>query len=325
MQSGSGEPPQEPRAAQAPDSGTASGDPPRCPVCGGERCTPSFVKDGFAHFDCRGCRTLFLHPVPSAAALARHYQARPECTRSSQCWERDAPHTRHYEALWDRALGQIEAGSGVGPLLDVGCGGGQFLAFAGGRGWDALEGIEPSPPAAAAARERTGAAVHEADFLGAELAPDRYAGITLWNVIEHAASPRAFVRQAARLLRPGGVFVADCPNRDGLTLRLIGDAAYVVMPPEHLTYFSHRSLRTLLVAEGLRVRSLSSNTIYVNDWVRHLGRIQEESKARRSHLAWYTRFTRFRAFLWGIALANLVLGLTRLGDQLLVVAQKPRT
>ena len=63
------------------------------------------------------------------------------------------------------------------------------------------------------------------------------------HVAEHAPAPRVFAAEVARLLRPKGVFVADCPNRYGVTLRLIGQRAYVVMPPEHVTYFCHRSLR----------------------------------------------------------------------------------
>ena len=92
--------------------------------------------------------------MPSASELERYYGAEAEHTRSRQCWSREEVHYRHYEAIWSEALARIEENSGRGPLLDVGCGGGQFLAFARARGWRELEGVEPSPEAAERARQR---------------------------------------------------------------------------------------------------------------------------------------------------------------------------
>ena len=296
---------------------------PRCPVCAGTNARPSFTKDDYEHFHCQDCDALYLFPVPSDAELSEYYVAQEAATRSSQCWERGEQDYRHYEPIWDSALRKIEQRAGKGPLLDVGCGGGQFLAFARERGWDEIEGIEVAPGAASRAAEVSGAQIHSVDFLASGFAAERYAGITMWNVIEHARDPGAFAREVARLLRPQGMYVADCPNRRGITMRVIGKAAYVVMPPEHLTYFSHKSLRRLLDDAGLRVRELSSNTVYINDWVRYLGAHKAEAEAREAHLAWYARATRSRLSLGMIAFANVLLNATGLGDQMLVAAQKP--
>jgi len=296
---------------------------PECPICGGAKADPSFEKDGFAHFHCRDCQALYLFPVPSQNELSDHYVARQDETRSSQCWEREEHDYRHYEAIWDQALRAIERTAGRGPLLDVGCGGGQFLAYAKRRGWKELEGIEYAPAAAARAHQRSGAEIHSIDFLASGLAADRYAGVTMWNVIEHARDPRAFVAEVYRVLRPSGIYIADCPNRYGVTMRVIGASAYVVMPPEHLTYFSHRSLRRLLESSGLEIERLASNTIYINDWVRFLGKPAEETQAREQHLSWYSRFTGSSLALGLIQLANVLLNATRLGDQMWVAARKP--
>lgn len=146
----------------------------------------------------------------------------------------------------------------------------------------------------------------------------------MWNVIEHASNPRAFVSEVHRLLRPAGTFVADCPNRHGITMRAIGKAAYVVMPPEHLTYFNHRSLRHLLESAGLEIRKLESNTIYINNWVRFLTKPKEEEQARETHLSWYSRATGSSLGMRLIGLANVALNATRLGDQMLVSARRPK-
>ena len=295
---------------------------PTCPICHSQTARLAFEKEGFRHYACRECQAIYLFPVPDENELSDYYVAKEAETRSSQCWEREEHDYRHYEAIWDAALSDIERRAGRGPLLDVGCGGGQFLAFAKRRGWSELEGIEYAPGAAEVARARSGAEVHSVDFLSSGLAGDRYAGVTMWNVIEHAPSPRAFVGEVQRLLRPGGVYVADCPNRFGVTMRFIGEDAYVVKPPEHLTYFSHRSLRHLLETSGLVVERLSSNTIYINDWVRFLKRPAAEAEAREQHLSWYTRFTSSSLMLAMIGVANSFLSAARLGDQMLISASK---
>jgi hypothetical protein len=106
-------------------------------------------------------------------------------------------------------------------------------------------------------------------------------------------------------------------------MRLLGKRASIVMPPEHLTYWSHRSLRTLLEPAGFRIRRLESNTVYLGDWVRFLGRSREESAALASHRTWYERATRPAMAPRLIGLANALLGAARIGDQMLVAAQRP--
>jgi 2-polyprenyl-3-methyl-5-hydroxy-6-metoxy-1,4-benzoquinol methylase len=296
---------------------------PECPVCNGRDSVAAFSKEGFHHFHCATCKAVYLYPVPSGDVLAEYYVEREEATRSSQCWAREENDYRHYEPIWDQALRLIERGSGRGPLLDVGCGGGQFLAFARKRGWEQLEGIEYAPGAAARARERSGAEIHSVDFLTSSLVAEHYAGITMWNVIEHAPAPQAFVAEVKRLLRPSGIFVADCPNLYGLTMRVIGTDAYVVMPPEHVTYFSHRSLRHLLENAGLRVERLASNTFYINDWLRHFSKPKDEAEAREVHLTWYARVTGSGLGIALIRFANVFLNALRLGDQMFVASRKP--
>lgn len=297
---------------------------PECPVCSASESREAFSKDGFRHFDCPRCRALYLFPAPTEEELTAFYVAQAEETCSSMCWERGAQHLRHYEKIWDAALQKIEEYSGRGPLLDVGCGGGQFLAFARERGWSQLEGIEPSPPAAALAEERSGATVHSDGFLDLRLEAGRFSAVTMWNVLEHAAAPRAFAEEVHRLLAPSGLFVADCPNRHGVTMRLLGKGAFIVAPPEHVTYFCHRSLRALLEPVGFDIRGLETNTIYLQDWLRFLRRAGDEVEARAAHQTWYSRLTGSDLALRGIDLANVFLNVARLGDQMFVMAQKAR-
>jgi SAM-dependent methyltransferase len=92
-------------------------------------------------------------------------------------------------------------------LLDVGCGGGQFLDLARKHGWTPT-GMEVSPPGAALARRR-GFPVYEA--LG-DLPDDTFDAVTLWNVVDFFARPVEQMQEIRRVLTPGGLVFVRTPN-----------------------------------------------------------------------------------------------------------------
>ena len=81
--------------------------------------------------------------------------------------------------------------------------------------------------------------------------PDGYDLVYGVHVIEHVGDPRAFVRSAARLLRPGGMLLLVTPAGDSDGLRWFGRAWWMLEDPTHVGFFSAHSLATLLRAEGL--------------------------------------------------------------------------
>jgi len=103
-------------------------------------------------------------------------------------------------------------------VLDVGCGGGYFLKHL-ERRFDAF-GMDVSPAALKEAKTRTGSPL----FLGsAEDLPfenDFVKAITAFDVVEHLADPRAFFRQAYRILSNEGYLIISTPNPESLGSRL---------------------------------------------------------------------------------------------------------
>jgi ubiquinone/menaquinone biosynthesis C-methylase UbiE len=118
---------------------------------------------------------------------------------------------------WRDALGPIAPG----PLLDLGCGTGSFLAAVGGEGRPAW-GIDIALRWLLVARKRLDeeGLSHVRLVCGcAERLPfldRRFAGIVAGDVIEHVADPPATLTESYRVLAPGGrVFLAS-PNRFSL-------------------------------------------------------------------------------------------------------------
>jgi 2-polyprenyl-3-methyl-5-hydroxy-6-metoxy-1,4-benzoquinol methylase len=100
------------------------------------------------------------------------------------------------------------------PVLDIGCGRGEFLAVLGEIGVEA-RGIDADPEMVAHCRDE-GLAVEEADASGylARLEDGSLGGIFCAHMLEHL-EPRALFRvleHAAAKLRPSGLFVAETPN-----------------------------------------------------------------------------------------------------------------
>lgn len=134
-----------------------------------------------------------------------------------------------------------------GPILDVGCAHGQFLALLRALTPDdsRIGGVELAAGAAAIARQR-GLAVACTDIVA--FAPSgRCQAVTAWDLIEHLAAPADFVARVATWLAPDGLFCFSTPD---------GQAAHHLPAPdawpgfghsyEHVSYFSRAGLTALL-------------------------------------------------------------------------------
>jgi SAM-dependent methyltransferase len=147
-----------------------------------------------------------------------------------------------------------------GRLLDVGCAGGHFLAAARAAGWRAV-GSDLSHAACVAARAGGGPAV-QADAEALPFGAGTLDAVTLVNVLDHTTRPCAVVREAARVLRPGGLLVVRVPNgafhapwaaalgRLGPFVRWRRLDAYPIL---HLFAFGPTALRRLVEGCGFEV------------------------------------------------------------------------
>lgn len=106
-----------------------------------------------------------------------------------------------------------------GPVLDVGCGRGEFLAML-RESRVAASGVETNPLSAALGRE-AGLEIEEGDGIGAleRRAAGSLGAVVAFQVVEHwpAGSTWAFLRAARRALAPGGVLIAETINTDSLS------------------------------------------------------------------------------------------------------------
>lgn len=155
--------------------------------------------------------------------------------------------------------------------LDIGCGGGLFLAALQREGAEAT-GIELNDTRAFYSRTRHGFEVVKRPIEDEHWKPFQgtFDIVTLWDVIEHVNYPQATLRAASAMLKPGGVLSIDTPCRDAfyhrfgeLTYRLSRgkfptflNTMYSSKPFGHKQILSLAEMRGLLESSGLEVVEL---------------------------------------------------------------------
>jgi 2-polyprenyl-6-hydroxyphenyl methylase/3-demethylubiquinone-9 3-methyltransferase len=117
-------------------------------------------------------------------------------------------------------------------VLDVGCAGGFTTEFLSERGAK-VSGLDPSPNLIAAARahaELTGKTIDYRVGYGEKLPYDdaTFEVVTCVDVLEHVEDPAQTVREIARVLAPGGIFLYDTINRTPLSMFMM------ILMPEYL-------------------------------------------------------------------------------------------
>ncbi|MCX6559673.1 MAG: class I SAM-dependent methyltransferase [Candidatus Aminicenantes bacterium] len=244
-----------------------------CPLCGGTRRQTLAVKFGRAILRCRTCGLGWASPAPESRGAPNRYQddgyireAKAALHAGDDGYDPEFAR-RHYHlhlALLAREARRLDERSGRGglrTLLDAGSGLGLFLKAAGDAGW-AAEGVDVSGPAADYARRIVGVRVRSGAFEDANPASDSFDAVTMLDLIEHLEDPAAALREARRVLKPGGILIIQTPDLDSLSRRILGSAWAVLSPWEHLTYFSARSLRIALGRAGFEVESLRNLLIF---------------------------------------------------------------
>jgi SAM-dependent methyltransferase len=185
-------------------------------------------------------------------------------------------------------------------VLDFGCGDGSFLEWMHQRGWQ-VTGLDASLPGVQRIRKELGLEAHCGTLPNPDLESAGYDLITMWHSLEHVHQPFEVLREAHRLLAPGGKLLVAAPNIDSLPFRWFGHVWKGLNLPRHLTHFTPWTLYLMLHRAGFRVgpirmvrragwlrRSARSagDGVPVSRWRRFMA-----SKYAARLVTWYSAFT----------------------------------
>ena len=122
-------------------------------------------------------------------------------------------------------------------------------------GWEKY-GIDVSQTAIERASQKENVIAEKKDI--AEMENNFFDVIHLRGVFEHLLEPLHFVRQVNLKLKENGHLVlSNTPNINGIIPRLFRGRFKLVLPNEHINYFSKRSMQILLEKEGFTINAIT--------------------------------------------------------------------
>ncbi len=154
----------------------------------------------------------------------------------------------HRPALIRREIEKIQGQTGK--TLDIGCGNGQWLLTL-GAGWE-KNGLELSNAGAQMARELSSANVFCGPLESYDT-PHTFDLITAFAIIEHLSDPRILVSWSQRHLKLGGLLVLYTGDTESETALKMGEKWPLYDCEDHVSYFSARAVRRLLLETGFKV------------------------------------------------------------------------
>lgn len=171
---------------------------------------------------------------------------------------------------YDDLLDRFESYRRSGILCEVGAGGGLFLDRARMRGWQ-CRGTEFDPAIVEECRAR-GLVMHCGPVTAHPWERGTADVVVSIEVIEHLRHPMTDLRCMVDLLRPGGLLYVTMPNFNSLSKWLNYGTWTIINYPEHISFFTPRTLHRALSSLGLRRISLRSTGISLNRLRRSHGR-----------------------------------------------------
>jgi 2-polyprenyl-3-methyl-5-hydroxy-6-metoxy-1,4-benzoquinol methylase len=267
------------------------------------RCTSAGYGLHHTIVQCQQCGFVYTNPRWVGDAIINHYVAVEDPLYLQEREGRVLTFQHHLKPL--HAVTGPPAGR---RLLDVGCYTGIFVEIAAAAGWEAW-GVDPSSWAVGEAL-KSGLNVVEGTLSAADFPDEHFDVVTSWDVIEHVSDPAAEIREAYRVLKPGGTLVVHTMDIDSLFARVMGHRWPWFMEM-HLFYFSRKTLVQMVEGVGFQVLRCVPQGRYTR-----LGYLVTRVRAFSRPVAWLMEKV-VRAFhLSGLAVP------INLGDLVTLYAQK---
>jgi len=236
-----------------------------CLICGASRSRTVWHRGAAKIERCLGCGLLFTTERPVENELMAlydgdlliksHFEPAAPIAIPVPEWKQE----EHLQLL----DGVARLGVRNGPLLDVGCFSGMFLANAKKRGFTVV-GVEPNREAFLRLQNELQMNVVHGSLSSARFPIDSFSVVAFLDVIEHVTDPVSELQEAFRILRRGGVLVLSTPNVAGISQRIIQakrrlfrqDWCPIDDVPWHLWGFTRSTLSRCVEKASFKVRRI---------------------------------------------------------------------
>jgi 2-polyprenyl-3-methyl-5-hydroxy-6-metoxy-1,4-benzoquinol methylase/spore coat polysaccharide biosynthesis predicted glycosyltransferase SpsG len=235
-----------------------------CPSCGCSERRALYRDPAKSYFRCGGCGTVYMlrfspgrEKPYKEAYFFEEYRRQYGRTYLEDWPALTALAEPRLEIIEDIALSSVGRSKGLS-LLDVGCAYGPYLAAAKARGQEAY-GLDASEEAASYVRRELGIPAAAGDFLDPTAASafgGPFDALSMWYVVEHFERLDKALRNAAALVRPGGILALSTPSMEGASGRFDRRGFFARSPEDHFTVWEPSRARAILKAYGFRVERI---------------------------------------------------------------------
>lgn len=277
-----------------------------CIKCGSEGIAPMERYTENHLTSCKSCGFVFCAMIPCDKTLEDYYENNYNRTNYF------SPITR---ARYNQLLDHFEVYRDTNRILDIGCGHGFFLEVAKERGWE-VYGTELSD-AAIADCESKGIQMHKGKINDSFFNSDSFDVVVSIEMIEHINYPIEYVTQIHRILRTGGFCYITTPNFNSLLRYYLKDKYDVIEYPNHLCYYTKKTIGSLFSAHGLTPHTIRTTGISLTRLRTSKGGSNQEYVSETSDDEMMRYKIEGNGFLrFGKNLINGMLNLFKVGDSL---------
>lgn len=220
----------------------------RCYVCDFEDVNSFAVKNGYNLFECKNCGFVFVFPHPDESGLQKFYNYKYQTTNIESVFVKkdlqEGENLKHLE--------MVERYQKSGRLLEIGSGWGFLLSIAQKRGWECT-GVERASKCASFAQNELNLNIKEGSFLEQDFPPKYFNAVIIIDILEHLRDPKANLKKVWEITEEGGIVLIQTPNMGSVRARLMKSKWPLIIPPEHISYFSKKSLNYLLLSTGFKI------------------------------------------------------------------------
>jgi SAM-dependent methyltransferase len=239
-----------------------------CAICGSLSFKAALECEGFSYVRCLRCGLVQMNPQPLSAEVSRRYGEAHGGDYLTYELKNEKPFFElQLLALGDADFWNLErelkkrpgpggCGGQKPRVLDIGCATGALLAELRNRGWDCT-GVEICEAEAEYARRERGLDVRNKALEKNRFPENHFDAVLASHLIEHLNNPASLVREARRILAPGGFFIVTTPNISGFQARLFRDRWRSAIF-DHLYLFSVKTLSTLLRQNGFVIEKTAT-------------------------------------------------------------------
>lgn len=249
---------------------------------------------------CIKCNFVFSVRIPSNSEILRNYVN----------YSRNKPLNSVTELRYRKLASDFKRYQNTKNWLDVGTGDGHMLSIALQQGWN-VYGTELTDDAVIGCRSK-GIMIHQGDLDTVPFEDGTFDIISFIEVLEHLNDPHRWISESCRLLRTGGLIYITTPNFNSLSRFLLKEYWSVIQYPEHLCYYTQKTLHNLLNEHGFKKKRFQTTGFSFSRFGHNSPTLLEysiddkvRSIAEKNLIVQYAK-----------QLANTALNITHLGDTL---------